>query len=131
MIPDLAVVSLVFSSLSSQNKQIKTHLPQHHDQFSCQKGTDATLISTTTRFVVRRGQMQRLLAQHPILTTEGVRCGTSQKRPPRDSTNSTALSGLLLGKCHRLRLISLKSRLQSTPLLQPYQLRKGHSGYRR
>ena len=48
VIPDLAVVSsslrlFVFSSLSSQNKQIKTHLPKYHNPISCQKGLDLAL----------------------------------------------------------------------------------------
>ena len=38
------------------------------------------------------------------LLSKVVRCGASQKRPPKDSTNSTALGGLLLGMCRRLQL---------------------------
>jgi hypothetical protein len=39
------------------------------------------------------------------LMSEVVRCGASQKQPPRDSTRSTALGGCLFGMCRRLRLI--------------------------
>ena len=51
---------------------------------------------------------QRILFHNmqPNLLSEAVRCGASQKRPPKDSTNSTALGGLLLGMCRRLRLIT-------------------------
>ena len=55
------------------------------------------------KFVNRRLQIQRSIN---CFLSEAVRCGASQKRPPKDSTNSTALGGLLLGMCRRLRLIT-------------------------
>ena len=38
--------------------------------------------------------------------SEGVRCGASQKKDLRDSTNRTARRSLLLEMCRRLRLIT-------------------------
>ena len=40
-------------------------------------------------------QTQTLRAAHPNFSGEVVRCGASQKKPLRDSTHSTALSGLI------------------------------------
>ena len=40
------------------------------------------------------------------LLSEAVRCGTSKKGPPQDSTSSTAWGGQLLAMCHRLWLIA-------------------------
>ena len=55
------------------------------------------------KFANRRLQIQR---STNCFLSEAVRCGASQKRPPKDSTNSTAFGGLLLGMCRRLRLIT-------------------------
>ena len=40
-------------------------------------------------------QIQTHRAAHPNFSGEVVRCGASQKKPLRDSTHSTALSGLI------------------------------------
>ena len=40
-------------------------------------------------------QTQTHRAAHPNFSGEVVRCGASQKKPLRDSTHSTALSGLI------------------------------------
>ena len=59
------------------------------------EGVSATAIRSTTPFIVRSHKaQQQLLAPQPLLSSEAVRCGASQKKPPKDSTNSTALGGL-------------------------------------
>ena len=64
----------------------------------------------------------RLLTEHtspparPNFSGEGVRCGASQKKPPRDSTRSTALGGLNFWDvpqiaAYREKLISCQKKL--------------------
>ena len=50
--------------------------------------------------------MYRYHIKETNLLSEVVRCDTSQKRLPRDSTRSTARGSLLFGMCRRLRLIT-------------------------
>ena len=63
-----------------------------------------SLVSLTS-LISLNSLITKLYQPHaPNFLSEAVRCGASQKRPLKDSTNSTALRGLLLGMCRRLRL---------------------------
>ena len=107
---------LSLNSLNSLNslKSLIYHLNQQ-EQFLVKRVADATLgknpddglyfgVLLIVGTLFASGGRCALIAGNFLL--EVVRCGTSKKGPPRDSTNSTARGGQLLAMCRRLRLIT-------------------------
>ena len=86
-----------------------THHPQREKLISCQKGLDATLISTTTQFLVRRGQICSIAKEDPLGIVHLVQPEGSYFW---DGTKMCPLSQEIYLKLFQVHLINKRLRLR-------------------